>query len=566
MGCGRTVGRGAVAMAVALAGCYSGLGGATGDGGGDDAEATVGSDGSGEGGSDTGVVAGCEQAQVQTSPVRRLTRWEYNNTVHDLLGDDTAPADGFSPESLQLGFNNGAASTPMSASVVEDHENAALALAAAAVMDLPGLLGCDPAAMGEDVCADAFLADFGRRAFRRPLGADELAAYQQFQRGQADSFGFAKSIEMVLAALLQSPSFLYRVELGMPDPDGGGALRLGPYETATRLAYLLWGTTPDDALLDAAAAGELDSSAQVRAMAESMLADDRGARALEDFHVQWARVASVPVLHKIDTAFTSDVGDAMLTELRMLVDDVVRDGDGTLASLLTTPATYVDAELAAFYGIDAPAGGGFARVELDPTRASGILTQGALMSALAHEAQPSQVYRGKFVLEQLLCAPPPPPPDDVNTSLPTPDPSKTQREQLEELTANEPCKACHQVINPPGFAFDHYDAIGRWRDDDRGLAIDPSGKLTGPGDANGEFSDHIGLAALLAGSATVRGCMVQHWFHYAYGRGEGELDMCTSDQLATAFESSGGDIRGLLLELTQTPAFLYRTDPATEAP
>lgn len=550
-----------LAIAIAIGGCYRGL-----DAGGEAASAAddgSASEGASEGGDESGAPVACENPDVETSPVRRLTRWEYNNTVHDLLGDDTAPADSFSPESLQLGFTNGAASTPMSASVVEDYENAALALAANAVVDLPGLLGCDPVADGEDACADAFIASFGRRAFRRPLADDELAAYQQFQRGHKDSYGFAKSIELVVATMLQSPSFLYRVELGMPDPVDSGALRLTPYETATRLSYLLWGTMPDDDLLDAAASGQLDSSTQVRAMAESMIDDERGARALQDFHVQWARVASVPTLHKNATEYTPAIGDAMLTELRMFVDDVVRDGDGTLAALLTSPTSFVDSELATFYGIAAPGGTGFTRVELDPTRASGILTQGALLAALAHEAQPSPVYRGKFVLEQLLCSPPPPPPDDVDTSLPAPDPTKTLREQLEQLTSVAPCSGCHSIINPPGFAFDHYDAVGRWRDDDRGLPIDTTGKLMGT-DVDGEFADHVELAAMLAGSAKVRQCMVTHWFHYAYGRGEGELDSCSVDQLSALFESSGGNIRELLLELTQTPAFLYRTDPAAE--
>jgi uncharacterized protein DUF1592/uncharacterized protein DUF1588/uncharacterized protein DUF1595/uncharacterized protein DUF1585/uncharacterized protein DUF1587 len=550
-----------VAIALTIVGCYRGID-PTGASGADDGDGSASAGASDESG-ESGSIATCDDPQVETSPARRLTRWEYNNTVHDLLGDDTAPADSFSPESLQLGFTNGAASTPMSAVVVEDIENAALALAAAAVVDLPGLLGCDTAVQGNDACADDFIARFGRRAFRRPLTDDELAAYQTFQSGHETSYGFAKSIEMVVAAMLQSPSFLYRVELGMPDATEGGAVRLTSYETATRLSYLLWGTMPDDALLDAAQAGELETPEQVRAMAEQMIDDDRGARALQDFHVQWAKVASVATIHKNAPEFTPAIGDAMLTELRMFVDDVVRDGDGTLATLLTSPVTFVDPSLATFYGLPAPAGTDFTRTELDPTRASGILTQGALLSVLAHEAQPSPVYRGKFVLEQLLCSPPPPPPDDVDTSLPAPDPTLTLRQQLEQLTSVSPCSGCHSIINPPGFAFDHYDAVGRWRDDDRGLPIDTTGKLMGT-DVDGEFADHVQLASILAGSAQVRECMAMHWFHYAYGRGEGELDACSTDQLTAAFEASNGDIRGLLLELTQTPAFLYRTDPSAE--
>ena len=503
----------------------------------------------------------CNQAALQDSPVRRLTRWEYNNTVRDLLGDQTHPADSFAPESVQLGFTNGAASPPMSATVVEEYEAAALDLAAQAVADPNALLPCDPIADGEDACAKQFVAAFGRRAFRRPLEAAELAAYGDFYAAQKATFGFAGAIEMVVAAMLQSPMFLYQVEIGMPAP-GAGALRLTGYETATRLSYLLWGTMPDDELLDAAEKGELDTAEKVRARAEAMIDDDRGARAITDFYVQWARLAPVPTLHKNAPEFTPTIGELMLTETSMFVDHVVRQGEGTVEALLTKPVTYMNADLAAFYGIDGgPTGAEFEEVALDPTRYAGVLTHGSLLATLAHEAQPSPVYRGKFVLEQLLCSPPPPPPDNVNTQLPAPDPKKTLRQQMEELTANQPCFGCHSIMNPPGFAFDHFDAVGRWRDDDRGLPIDTTGDLKGPDDATGSFADHVELAGILAGSEAVRGCMVQQWFHYAYGRGEGDLDGCSMGQLGEAFEASGGNIRTLLLELTQTPAFLYRVDP-----
>src|SRR5262249_54908654 len=160
-----------------------------------------------------------------------------------------------------------------------------------------------------------------------------------------------------------------------------------------------------------------------------------------------------------------------------------------------------------------------------------------------HEAQPSPVLRGKFILEKLLCTPPPPPPANVNTQLPTPDPTKTLRQQLEELTGVQPCIACHSRINPPGFAFDHFDAAGRWRDDEQGLLLDTTGELRGPGDANGTFRDHTELLSILGRSEDVRKCMVSQWFHYAYGRGEGKLDGCSMGDLQAAFQSTGGNVR-----------------------
>jgi hypothetical protein len=500
----------------------------------------------------------CSHPALADSPLRRLTRWEYNNTVHDLLGDTTAPADQFSAESRQLGFTNGAASTPMSAVVVEEYEGAARALAATAIKDPAALLGCDPAAKGEDACADQFLTTFGRRAFRRPLTPAELAAYHTFYTTQKAAYGFTTAIELFVGAILQTPSFLYRVELGMPDPAAPDALRLDGYEVASRLSYLLWGTMPDDALLDVAAKGDLATTSAVRAQAVKMLDDPRGAAAIQDFYVQWGRLGATPTLHKNAAEFTPAIGNLMLTEARLFVDDVVRHGDGTMSALLTTPATFINADLAAFYGIKGPTGSTFERVDLDPARYSGLLTQGALMATLAHEEEPSQVYRGKFVLEQLLCNPPPPPPDNVNLQLPVPDPNKSARVQLEELTAKEPCHTCHIRMNPIGFAMDHLDAVGRWRDLDGAHPLDTTGVLVGPGDASGSFTDTIALAKLLAKSEAMRACMVGHWFHYAYGRGEGPKDACSMTQLQSGFEASGGNVKTLLLDLIQTPAFLYR--------
>jgi Protein of unknown function (DUF1588)/Protein of unknown function (DUF1585)/Protein of unknown function (DUF1592) len=253
----------------------------------------------------------------------------------------------------------------------------------------------------------------------------------------------------------------------------------------------------------------------------------------------------------------------MLEETRTFVDETLRKNDGTFAQLLTSSATYVTPELAKFYGYSiapgSPTVGGMSRVERDPGKHAGILTMGSVLSTLAHEAQGAAVLRGTFVLGQLLCKPPPPPPCAANLQLPSPDPKKTRREQLQEVTGVGTCKGCHLIINPPGFAFENFNAVGRYEDKDQGKPIDASGSLLGPGDATGSYTNISSMAATLAKSETVRSCAVTNWFNYAYGRGEGQADKCSSQQLKTAFEASGGNVKKLLLELTQTPAFLFRT-------
>lgn len=498
--------------------------------------------------------------------MRRLTRLEYNNTVRDLLGDTTHPADSFVAEAPQLGFTNGAASALLSAAVVEDFENSATALAKAAVGNLPGLLGCDPAAAGEDACATDFIGRFGARAFRRPLQADEARDYQALYGGTKGKFGFATAIELVVRAFLQSPIFLYRLELGMPTPKQSAVLRLSPYETASRLSFLLLGSMPDAGLFQAASQGKLETPAQIRAQAERLLSDERGAHALTDFHAQWGQLEGVPDLHKNDPRYTPDIGRLLLAETSRFVDETLRKGDGLFATLLTSPVTYLNADLAAYYGVTGPSGATFERFEFPASHRTGLLTQASFMASLAHEAQPSPVLRGKFVLEQLLCSPPPAPPNNANTTLPAVDPNKTAREQLTALTSVAPCSSCHGLLNPPGFAFEHFDALGRYREQDGAQSIDASGDLSGPGDLTGHFESHQELLPLLASSETVRACIVSKWFTYTQGRGEGPADACSVSHMSEVFRTSGGNVRELLLSLADTPAFLYRSNPKGGTP
>ena len=182
------------------------------------------------------------------------------------------------------------------------------------------------------------------------------------------------------------------------------------------------------------------------------------------------------------------------------------------------------------------------------------------MTLLAHPGQTSPVLRGKFVMERILCQALPPPPNNVDTTVPAPDPMISPRKQLEQKTQTvQPCISCHDVLNPPGFAFDHFDAAGRWRDQDHNnLAIDTSGVLKGT-DVDGPFADHIELAQRLAKSQTARACVVTEWFRYAYGRDHGAEDECTVNKLRALFEASDGDVRKLLLGLAETDGFRYRT-------
>jgi hypothetical protein len=544
-----------------------GLGGTTAAGAGGSAGSAglAGSAGSAGSAGFAGAPLDCGTPKVAASPLRRMTRREYNNVVRDLLEDTTRPADQFVPESAQSGFTNGAESTLLSPVVVDDFERAATAVARAATTaeKLPNLVGCDPNAVdGQDACAAAFIRSFGARAFRRTLEEAQVADYQALYATTKASETFAVAIELVIRAMLQSPYFLYRLELGTGVASASGTLPLTPEETAARLSFLLWGSIPDPELRQAVAEGKLSTPADVRAQAARMLAHTNGSEIFNDFHVQWGQLETLPNLTKPEP-FNPTIGRLLIEETKQFIDHTLRRGDGLLSTLLTSPVTYLNKELADYYGVSGSTDSTFQLLTMPAGQRAGLLTHGSFMGNFAHGSQPSPVLRGKFILTQLACSPPEAPPDDVDTSLPAPDPTKTARQQLVELTGRGICVGCHALLNPPGFAFEHFDGLGRYRTmDDRGLPVDPSAVVDGPGDMGGTFTNHEDFLLAVANSQVVRSCLTSKWFIYAHGRVPEDDDACSLSASATNFGSTG-NVRELILSITESPAFLYYR-PSTE--
>ena len=508
--------------------------------------------------------AHCGDGQVHPgpSPIRRLTRADYDNTVRDLLGDTTRPATAFPLEEEQYGFTNNAYVLTVSLLLAEQYEQAAEDLSTAAVQDLATLLPCDPAMVGEDECAKSFIAAFGKRAYRRPLADEEAARTFAFYASMKAPYGFVTAIRLVIKGLLQSPDFLYRVELGMPSPDEAGAVALSQHEIASRLSYLLWNSMPDDELFALADAGQLSTAAEIAAQARRMLEDDKARPALTNFHRQWLQLGQVDSLEKDPTlypSFNPAVRSLMRSETERFLEGVVLEGDALLETLLRADYSYMNKELADFYGIEGPTGVELEKVSLDPTKFSGLLTQASVLAVHAKSNQSSPVKRGYFVRQRLYCQTPPPPPNDVDNTPPEVDPEATTREKFAQHTSDPTCAGCHVLMDPIGFGFERYDGVGLWRETDHGLPIDDSGEILLTKADNGVFHGVVELGERLAGSAEVRACLVTQWFRFAHGRAETKDDRCTMDSLGESFEASGGDIRELLVALTQTDAFLYRS-------
>lgn len=522
--------------------------------------------GASSGGMTGATTASCPSTAIARTPLRRLTRFEYANSVKALLNVDPAPANDLPPDEVTDGFNNNAGVLTVSALHAEKYVLISEALAKSAVKSLATLTACDAAAKGEQACAEQFAKSFGRRAFRRPTTAADqqllLAAYAAGKTGGTH----AEGIEVMIRAALQSAHFLYRLETTTPADTTTKLVPLNQFEIATRLAYLAWSSGPDDALLDAAARGELATKAQVAAKARSLLADTRARIAINDFYGQWLGTSRLEITSKSTSlfpTFSTAARDAMARELPAFVEYVMFSADHKLRTLLTAPVAFVSGPLAQIYGVSGGTSATPTMVMLPQNQGrAGILTQAGFLSVQAHPDQTSPVLRGKFVRSRLLCQPPPPPPPDADITPPDVTDGGTARQRFSaHLTAGASCAACHQLMDPIGFAFENFDAMGQYRNMEAGQPIDTSGQIIGATEAslNGAFSGVSELAKKLGESDLVRDCLATQWFRFAAGRNEESADSCSLGTLQDSFGSSGGDLIELVVATTQTDAFWYRS-------
>jgi hypothetical protein len=504
----------------------------------------------------------------------RLTEAQYRASVEDALGG----LDGVGPEAAPLPrllleedtnpylfYNVGAASTTLSEVGTQRYEESAHALAQATVSDparRDAVLGCEPAAPG-DACVSGAIGRVGRRLYRRPLSADELARWTTVSVELAGGDAL-RGLRYALAGMLQAPAFLYRVELGEPDATRPGWRRYTDLELASRMAFLLWNTAPDDELLDAALAGRLATEDGVHAEALRMLEDPRARRAVRAFFAQYFDLPRLSDVRERDAelhpTFTQTLPIAMRTEMELVVDDVVFARDADVRELLRTRRTFVNSELAALYDLEVEGATPitFVPVELpaDGPRA-GVLTLGAFLAMNAHPTETSPTLRGKYVRERLLCDLVPPPPPGVSTDIPDPvGMPRTLRERLVEHRVRPDCAACHAAIDPPGFLFEGFDSIGRVRTTDHGYPVDTSGDLDGVPLANGRE-----LGELLAEDPRVSLCIARQLYRHANGRLERDGEEVAIRRLARDFLEGGSRFLDLLLSLVTSESFRHAAPP-----
>ncbi len=516
--------------------------------------------------------------------VRRLTHAQYDNTVRDLIGDYSKPAERFPPEDYVDGFKNQLTAQGMPPLLVETYSTAAerLALNAFRIGDINGLVPCKPASFSDQKCRDAFVRRFGLRAFRRPLTEDEVKRYSAVFSEQARvSRRFFDGARVVVEAMLQSPNFLFHVEAG---PNG----QYTDYDVASRLSYLLWNTMPDDALFEAAAKGELSTAAGRDRAARRMLENvPKGREALDQFFEEWLRFDRVVNAVKANRfqAFTPELALAMAEETRTLLHHLVWN-DRSFMEALTADYTFLTTELAEMYGLAAPKEQ-FEIVKFPAeSHRAGILGQGTFLASTAGPTDTSPTARGIFIRERLLCQHVPPPPPGVITTLPDPlidgqAAPKGRRQLMVEHVENPTCASCHRLMDPIGFGFEHFDAIGQYRAQEmipvprrgggagggRGgpppipVEINAQGEIAGIPNSN--FSGAKQLGEILANSPVCQKCIVRQMFRYSYGRHETASDENTIDQLFDQFKGSGFKLKSLLVALVQSPEFLRQWSSPT---
>ncbi len=410
----------------------------------------------------------------------KLSNAQWEASVQDLFYLDAPPrkSASFTPEPADGGYDNeAAAGQTIAGDAWVRYQQAAEDIANLVTGDAQKLSRLVPASAPSDAAgrARATIVDLGLRTYRRPLSTQEADAYVAlFDKGAAlqTANAFAGGMGLVIQTMLQSPHFLYRVE-SSASPDGP-RIWLSGYELATRLSFAIWNTTPPRELLDAAGAGQLATPDGLKARAISMLSDPRAATTLARFHQQTFRTGVYGSQSK-DQRFAFDstvLAPALQEESRLFFADIVAQGGG-IREILTKPVAYVNEQTAPLYGVTGITGTQLQKVDLDPARRAGLLTQVGFLAQMANRTLTDPVHRGLTVLRQVLCDDPdPPPPIEIKT--PTVPPGVTTRETYEKATA---CGVgCHDtLINPPGFAFEHFDAVGRWRDDESGLPINVSG-------------------------------------------------------------------------------------------
>jgi len=506
----------------------------------------------------------CDPELGPTGPrlLRRLSRAEWERSVEALLGVD-ANAAALAPDDVADGFDNQASALSVSPLLADQLRGEAERVARQAMSERrAALVPCD---LGQAECPARFVRELGLAAFRRPLTDDEVARHLALYEEVRAEDGATEAATWVVTALLQSPHFLYRSELGARAADGRFVLT--GWERATALAYAVWGGPPDEALMRRAAAGELADDTIVEAELARMLADDRARATLAAFGERWLGIDRLPIVTRDAATYpelTPEIRQDMAGEAARFLIDVEARG-GAVADLLLSKSSFLTDRLADFYGVARPTGSadaaGFRAIELAATPYGGLLRLGAVLTTHALPQSSSPIHRGKMVRERLLCEDLPPPPSNLDTSPPPMDPTKSTRARYAEHASNDACASCHDKIDPIGFGLEHFDGVGRYRETDGPHLVDDSGTVVGLAAGAVDFTGPDGLAAALVDSGEVDRCWLVQRMRYALGY---DPSACVVDEVGRRHAALGATLAATLPAIVGSGALFVREGGAAE--
>jgi cytochrome c5 len=425
-------------------------------------------------------------------------------------------------------------------------------------------------------CAEIIVSRLASRAYRRPLEESDVRGLMTFYDTGAGEGGFEGGVRNALQAILASPHFLFRIEEVPAQAAVGEVHRIRDMDLASRLSFFLWGSPPDQELIDIAGRGQLSGPGEMERQARRMLADPRAPEALATrFWAQWLHLQDLDKIHPDALSypyFDDTLAKSMRRETELLFTNLVEE-DGNIVELLTADYTFVDERLARHYGMPGVTGSTFRRVSYMDENRRGILGHGSILTMTSHANRTSPVLRGKWVLEVLLDTPPPPPPPDVPAFEETDGAEDgrffTVRERMEQHRANPVCMACHVVIDPIGLSLENFDVTGAWRIRDEGNFVDPVGQLydgtplTGPADLR---------AALLSRPEVYYRVFTKNLMAYALGRRVEYYDMPTIRAITREAADNDYRVSSFIMGVVASPAFqmfrvqdMVSTEPAEGA-
>jgi hypothetical protein len=553
----------------ATTGTTAGSAGTTGGGTGSTLPADTNATGTGPAAT-SGSAASGESTSTDTTPpvplsqggvsLRLLTQAEYAESIKALLGPVTADLKA-APDTAVAGFVAvGAGLRTVTDAAATAYEGASRAAVAEVFGDgerWQELVGCAPADLN-DACVATYVETFGRQAYRRDLTEEEVQQWVGVAQSAMEEEG--STVEQGLSAatigMLQSPFFLYRVEVNSFD-QATSRLKYDGLSMATRLAYTVTGRPPSSELLASAKSGQLDTPEGVKQAVASLLEAPEAPARLAAFFREYAQLEQVTQIAKSNSMFpefTDELKGSMLEGAELFISNVVLGPNADVRSFYNSRQTYVDANLAELYKVDAPANG-FEPVTLpEETQRAGILGQAALLAGQSQPDRTSPTRRGVFILQSLLCTVPPPVPEGADTTF-RPKEDVTTRQNLEAHREDEKCAGCHALFDPLGIALENFDPIGRYRDTENGHPIDASGTWAGE-----DFAGLADLGGVLAEDPRVLSCLLRNFYRNANGRAEDDKDLTQIDAMATSLAAKGYVWKDFVGEFLASDAF--RSAPA----